>query len=115
MLGVYPLSEEAIESTEAITALESSGMNILAFGLVGLGLLIILMSILLGLYGISHEMQLKVIDLQEKTPIVHLDPVVRYQLGIPGPMTEAELGKVKIYLESQALLENLALSPIGDL
>jgi hypothetical protein len=57
MLGVYPLPEEAIESTEAIPVLESSGINILAFSIMGLGLLIILMSILLGLYGSSYEMQ----------------------------------------------------------
>lgn len=58
------------------------------------------------------------VNQQEKDltpPIVTLDPVVRYQLGIPGPMTQAELEKVQLYLESQALLENLALSPIGDL
>lgn len=57
MLGVYPLPDEAIESIEAIPALESSGINILAFTLIGLGLLTILISILLGLYVTSNEIQ----------------------------------------------------------
>lgn len=43
------------------------------------------------------------------------DPILMYKLGIQGPMTEHQLSEVNLYLANQALLENLMISPIGDL
>lgn len=43
------------------------------------------------------------------------DMIRGHSLGVQGPMTLSEYNIVQTMLESQALLDNLAISPIGDL
>jgi hypothetical protein len=44
-----------------------------------------------------------------------LDPISRYTRGIPGPYSPAELAQLQDFLEVQAFMDNLAISPIGQL
>lgn len=43
------------------------------------------------------------------------DIVTRVSLNIPGPMTELDMIKVDDFLRNQALIDNLMISPIGEL
>jgi len=44
-----------------------------------------------------------------------LDPITRFQRGIPGPYSPAELSAIQDYLEVKAFMDNLSISPIGEL
>jgi len=47
--------------------------------------------------------------------VVPNDIVSRESLNIPGPMTELDMIKVDDFLRNQALIDNLMISPIGEL
>lgn len=47
--------------------------------------------------------------------IIPNDAISRVTLNIPGPLTELELNQVDSYLSAQAWIDNLLISPIGDL
>ena len=44
-----------------------------------------------------------------------LDPITRYTMGIPGPYSPVELRQLQDYLEVKAFMDNLSISPIGQL
>lgn len=44
-----------------------------------------------------------------------LDPITRFQRGIPGPYSPSELSVLQDYLEVKAFMDNLSISPIGEL
>jgi len=47
--------------------------------------------------------------------VIPNDVVSRVSLNIPGPMTELDMIKVDDFLRNQALIDNLMISPIGEL
>jgi hypothetical protein len=47
--------------------------------------------------------------------VIPTDIVSRVSLNIPGPMTELDMIKVDDFLCNQALIDNLMISPIGEL
>jgi hypothetical protein len=68
--------------------------------------------IIIGIVSIIFRVEsIQVINNQ----VVPNDIVSRVSLNIPGPMTELDMIKVDDFLRNQALIDNLTISPIGEL
>jgi len=57
----------------------------------------------------------EVISEQPNIPMLQLDTVMVGQMRISGPISANSLDLIRIHMENQVLLENLAISPIGAL
>lgn len=90
-----------------------------SFGLwlMGLGILMFLCTIglnyyLTGFYIPSGSSQ----PLGSSSPVISYESMIQgHHLGVQGPLTLEEYGVLTRTLETQALIDNLAISPIGDL
>lgn len=113
LAGVVPEVEEVILPSEVLQSTsEGTGDQ----SLLVLGLVIVLVSLALMLYWDRFTLSQVAAGLGDgDSQLIVEDPILRYQLGIQGPLMPADLQRVQVYLDSQALLDNLALSPIGDL
>jgi hypothetical protein len=82
------------------------------------GLAIILGSISLSLWmtGSIWPAIIPGYELETILPIINVPDMIQgHSLGISGPLTLDEYQVLQRALETQALLDNLSISPIGDL
>lgn len=99
--------EDDIEDEEIVR------FNLNLYLLIGSGI-ILLLCLLFDLYmgNFSFIFQ-NIVD--NGVPIITEDPILRYELGLPGPLSLPQLEALQNHLEVRAWEANLALSPIGDL
>jgi len=83
----------------------------------GLGMFLFLCTI-----GLNYFLTGFYIPTGSSQPLGNSSPAITYEsmiqghhLGVQGPLTLEEYGVLTRTLETQALIDNLAISPIGDL
>jgi len=127
--GIAPfLYNSIVEESELLPPVEfgiESTANYIALGLISSGLLLITGSIIMSYYqghpwawlGIyeTEIPQLPDITIQTTGLQEIGESVMAGSVMVTGPLSASSLSLVQIRLENQALLDNLAISPIGDL
>jgi hypothetical protein len=120
------ISEETETNTLEISrVVNQTSVNWLAIGLLSAGALLLSGSIFLSYYhghpwawlGILEEEMTSTPDITIQTTGIQEigDSVMAGNIMVSGPLSASSLSLVQIRLENQALLDNLAISPIGDL
>lgn len=117
------LSHETIKPLELLDV-EKHG-NILAIALFTAGALLLSGSIFLSYYHGHPWAWLGIMESEvSSNPVITIqttgfqeigDSVMAGSVMVSGPLSASSLSLVQIRLENQALMDNLAISPIGDL
>jgi len=124
---VYDIISEETETNtlEISRVVNSVAVNWLAIGLMSAGAILLSGSIILSYYHGHPWAWLGILE-EEINPIPNItiqttgiqeigDTVMAGNVMVSGPLSASSLSLVQIRLENQALLDNLAISPIGDL
>jgi len=124
---VYDIISEETETNtlEISRVVNSVAVNWLAIGLMSAGAILLSGSIILSYYHGHPWAWLGILE-EEVNPVPNItiqttgiqeigDSVMAGNVMVSGPLSASSLSLVQIRLENQALLDNLAISPIGDL
>jgi hypothetical protein len=78
------------------------------------GILILTTIVIIGSFydQIVYQFTLQEWRLAQEAAMI-TDPIIRYQMGILGPLSERDLEQLQLYLANQAVIDNLATSPIS--